>query len=69
MYTLDMALVGQRVKSLRELRGLSVGEVSSKSGVTITEITGLEAGESMGVHKFQMIVEALDGSCEEILSV
>ena len=69
MYTLDMALIGQRVKRLRELRGLSVGQLSSESGVTITEITGLEAGESMGVRKFGMIVEALDGSCEEILSV
>ena len=69
MLTSDMALVGQRVKSLRELRGISVGGASGKSGVSVLDISELEAGRGIDdVTKLGRIAKALDGSCDEILA-
>lgn len=67
MYTTDLSLMGQRAKVLRESRGLTVEEVSAKSGVAAAGITAFEAGRDIiGIRQLGMIVEAMTGSLAAI---
>lgn len=63
-----MSTISKNLIALRKAKGMSQINLSRNSGVSISTIRRIEAGESFGIDVLLMIAEALDVQPARILS-
>ena len=58
--TIARQKVGEYIKMIREEKGYTLYEVAQKSGLQITQLRKIEAGEGFTIDSFLAIIHGLD---------
>ena len=69
MHKIDgLTVIGRRIRRLREMRGMSLLELSKRSSVNILDIAYLEArGADIDVVRLGRVIKVLGSSAEDVL--
>ncbi len=64
----DQVLIGSRIRTIREERGMTQAELSEKAGISLPHVSDIELGKvEMRISTFRRVIEVLQVSADSIL--